>query len=106
MLSCDYLHSMMRGDEGNYSIENRHLLSSRNMLTMFCSGIFQNVENWKEIMFAPKRIILISNSNTGLGDRRLLPFHGKSKKRGKVNPEWHHFPSSVTPFTILDFLFL
>lgn len=42
MLSCDYLHSMMRGDEENYSIENRHLLSSRNTLTMFCSQIFQN----------------------------------------------------------------
>ena len=43
MLSCDYLHSMMRGDEGNYAIESRHLLSSRNTLTMFGSQIFQNV---------------------------------------------------------------
>lgn len=54
MLSCDYLHSMMRGDEENYSIESRHLLSSRNMLTMFCSRIFQNVQNWKEITFERK----------------------------------------------------
>ena len=65
MLSCDYLHSMMRGDEGNYAIESRHLLSSRNTLTMFGSQIFQNVWNWEEIMFAKKCIILILNSNTG-----------------------------------------
>lgn len=38
MQSCDYLHSMMRGEEGNDFIE-----SSRNTLTMVCSQIFQNV---------------------------------------------------------------
>lgn len=45
MLSCDYLHSMMRSDEKNYSVESRHLLSSRKTLTMLCCLIFQNVSN-------------------------------------------------------------
>lgn len=42
MQSCDYLHSTMKGNEGNYCIESRHLLGSRDSLTMFCSLILGN----------------------------------------------------------------
>lgn len=56
MLSSDYLHSMMRGDWENYSIENRHLLSSRNTLTMFCCLIFPNVQYLEGEECLPKNV--------------------------------------------------
>lgn len=94
MQSCDYLHSTMKGNEGNYCIESRHLLGSRDSLTMFCSLIFGNSTGNKVCIMRRLNFWIL----TPLEKKNTRVILAKNKKE---NIEWH-FSSSMTSSTILD----
>lgn len=89
----------MKGNEGNYCIESRHLLGSRDSLTMFCSLIFGNSTGNKVCIM--RRLNFEFLHHLRKKETHEESFLAKNKKE---NIEWH-FSSSVTSSTILDLLF-
>lgn len=99
MQSCDYLHSTMKGNEGNYCIESRHLLGSRDSLTMFCALIFENSTGNKVCIMRLLNFEFLHHVRKK--ETHEQSFLAKNKKE---NIE-RHFSSSVTSAMILDLLF-
>lgn len=99
MQYCDYLHWTMKGNEGNYCTESRHLLGSRDSLTMFCALIFGNSTGNKVCIM--RRLNFEFLHHLRKKETHEQSFLAKNKKE---NIEWH-FSSSVTSSTNIDLLF-